>query len=169
VFVVRWYCEHAFVPEEACSVAAVAYPLAQGPETGRPRLVVIGPGPADRQFGGRGAGGRPFAGSRQGARVYRRRRAVALALLVAGVVLAWLALRAVLAGPGGGPLTTTGSSSIGALRPGAVDVHVVKPGETVWSIVRSAGGSGDPRPEVDRLERQLHHRPLQVGQRLVLP
>jgi hypothetical protein len=139
-------------------VAAVAYPLVQGPTTGRPRLVVVGRRPARR----------PFAGSWQGAARYRRRRVVALALLVAGVVLVWLALQAVLAGPGGGPLTTAGSASVGALQPAAVHVHVVQPGETVWSIVRSTGGSGDPRPEVDRLERQLQGRPLQVGQRLVL-
>jgi hypothetical protein len=141
-------------------VAAVAYPLAQGPTTSRPRLVVVVPGPALR----------PCPGSRRAAAVYRRRRAVALALLVMGAVVVGLALRAaVFAGPGSGPITATGSSSIGVLQPAAVHIHVVQPGETLWSIVRGTGGSGDPRPVIDRLEHQLRGRPLQVGQRLVLP
>jgi hypothetical protein len=100
--------------------------------------------------------------------MYRRRRAVALALLAVGAVVAGLVLRAALAGPGGGPLTATGPSS-GILPPAAAHVHVVQPGETLWSIVRDTGGSGDPRPEVDRLARQIGGRPLQVGERLVLP
>jgi hypothetical protein len=133
-------------------VAAVAYPLVERAPTGRPRLVVVT---------------RP--GSRQGAAVYRRRRAVALALLALGALLAWLSLRALLAGPGGGTLPASGSASIGIMQPAAAHVHVVQPGETLWSIVAATGRSGDPRPEVDRLERQLGGRPLQVGQRLVLP
>jgi hypothetical protein len=39
----------------------------------------------------------------------------------------------------------------------------------LWSIVRSSGVRGDPRPIVDRLDAELHHQPLQVGERLVLP
>jgi hypothetical protein len=142
-------------------VAAVAYPLAQGPTTSRPRLVVVAGGPARR----------PCPGRRRASAIYRRRRAVALALLVMGAVVIGLAVPAVLAraGLGGASSTADQPSSIGVLRPAAVHIHVVQPGETLWSIVRATGGSGDPRPAVDRLERQLGGRPLQVGQRLVLP
>ena len=142
-------------------MAAVAYPLAQGPNTGRPRLVVVAGGPTRR----------PCPGRPRAVAVYRRRRAVALALLLMGAVVVGLAVRAVLAGPGPGGRTVTGTqaSSIGLMQPAAVHVHIVQPGETLWSIVRATGGSGDPRPAVDRLERQLGGKPLQVGQRLVLP
>jgi hypothetical protein len=141
-------------------VAAVAYPLAEGLATGRSRPVVVA---------GLGAAPRPVARSRRDAAVYRRRRAVALVLLAMGVLLAWLSLRALLAGPGGGTLPASGSAGIGVLQPAAVHIHVVEPGETLWSIVAGAGRSGDPRPDVDRLARQLGGRPLQVGQRLVVP
>jgi hypothetical protein len=153
-------------------LAAAAYPMAEAGTTGRPRLVVVaGRGPASRPL----TGNRPLAGSRQGAAVYRRRRAVALALLAMGVLLAWLSLRALLAGPAGGTLPAGGSAGsilpagIGMLQPAAVHIHVVQPGETLWSIVAGTGRSGDPRPEVDRLARQLGGRPLQVGQRLAVP
>jgi hypothetical protein len=142
-------------------VAAVAYPLAQGPTTSRPRLVVVAGGPARR----------PCPGRRRAAAIYRRRRAVALALLVMGAVVVGMAVQALLTGVGlgGGSSTAAQSSSIGVLQPAAVHIHVVQPGETLWSIVRATGGPGDPRPAVDRLERQLGGQPLQVGQRLVLP
>jgi hypothetical protein len=140
-------------------MAAVAYPVVQSPTAGGPRLVVAG----------RGQAGRPLAGSRPGRAICRRRRAVVLALIAAGVALAWLALRAATAGPGGGPLTATGTSSPRTAPPAATPVHLVQPGDTLWSIVRGMTGSGDPRPEVDLLEHQLHGRPILAGQRLVLP
>ncbi len=49
-------------------------------------------------------------------------------------------------------------------------VYVVQPGDTLWSIARSAYG-GDPREGVWRLQERnrLGDVPLVVGQRLVLP
>ena len=124
-------------------MAAVAYPVARGPAGSRPRLVVVAGGPARR----------PSAGSRRGAAMYRRRRAVALALLAVGAVVAGLALRAALAGLGGGPVTTAAPSSIGIPPPATPHVHVVQPGETLWSIVVRTGGSGDPRGSISPLRR----------------
>jgi hypothetical protein len=92
-----------------------------------------------------------------------------MAALVAAAAVGVLVLRGPLAGSGGGPLTTAESGSDLAVRPAAARVHVVQPGETLWSIVRSSGVKGDPRPIVDRLASQVHHRPLQAGDRLVLP
>jgi hypothetical protein len=130
-------------------MAAVAYPLAERPVRMRPPLVPVP---------GHGA-----------ARVYRRRQAAALAMVVLVVLLGGLALRAALVGAGGGPLSAPGSAGGAGLEPASTRVHVVAPGETLWSIVRARGDRGDPRPVVDRLEAELGRRPLQVGQRLVLP
>jgi len=105
-------------------------------------------------------------------RVFRRRRAVTL-FVVAVVALAAPAvtatLRQSLAGPGGGALTTAGSAGATSMQPAAARVHVVQPGETLWSIAQAEGVTGDPRPVVDQLARQVGDRPLSVGQRLVLP
>jgi hypothetical protein len=147
-------------------VAAVVYPLSERPAAVRLRLVAVPCGRTARQSPAR---------SRPGAGVYRRRRAVALLVLVLVLVLLLVAVagglvsRAALAGPGGGPLATTGSSGVGIMEPAVAHIHVVRPGETLWSIVGASGTRGDPRPAVDRLAAQLGGRPLQVGQRLVLP
>jgi hypothetical protein len=93
---------------------------------------------------------------------------VASAVLVAATAAAGPILSGRLAGSGGGPLTTAGSGGA-PTAPAAVHVHVVQPGESLWSIVRSSGARGDPRPIVDRLETEVDHQPLQVGERLVLP
>jgi hypothetical protein len=139
-------------------MAAIAYPETRRPVRSRPALVSVAERPVTR---------RPAT-----AAVYRRRRAMALvvAVLVAGLVLVSLmALLGALTGPGGGPLAATGSAGIGPMQSASAHIHVVQPGETLWSIVRSSGRPGDPRPQVDRLAAQTGGRPLQVGQRLLLP
>jgi LysM domain len=112
--------------------------------------------------------GRLDRSGRLGARVYRRRRAVALLALVAVAVMAMAAVRLALAGPGGGALTTSRSSGA-ATAPAAGKVYVVQPGDSLWSIVQATAPAGDPRPAVDRLARQLDGRPLFPGQRIVVP
>ena len=47
-------------------------------------------------------------------------------------------------------------------------VHVVQPGDTVWSIARSLHPHGDIRIVVDRLETRLGGATLQPGQRVPL-
>ena len=74
--------------------------------------------------------------------------------------------------PGSGPLTALGAgpTSVGApARLAATRVWVVQPGDTVWGIARRLQPQGDIRSLVDQLSRQLGGRPLEVGQRLVLP
>jgi len=74
--------------------------------------------------------------------------------------------------PGSGPLTAPGTDrrDRGAVTvPIAARVHVVQPGETIWSIARALRPAGDVRPLVDRLERQLRGHPLLPGQVLVVP
>jgi hypothetical protein len=107
------------------------------------------------------------AAHRPEARVYRRRRAVALMALVIAALMVVIGVRLALGGSGGGALTASGSAGAGA--PSAGRAYVVHPGDSLWSIVQATRPSGDPRPEVDRLAAQLDGRPLQPGQVLQLP
>src|ERR1700736_4798991 len=100
-------------------MAAVAYPLAARLVRMRPSLVSVP--------------GRPAA------RVFRRRRAVGLALVVFVPVVGGSAVRAALSGAGGGPPPTHGSAHVARLGPAAAHSHVVGPGETLWSIVLASG------------------------------
>ena len=114
---------------------------------------------------GRRSPSRPPGGSGLPA-VYRRRRAVALAGLALLLFGLWFALQAAVGGAGGGPLTATGAATG---IPAAAHVWVVRPGDTLWSIALRSGARGDIRPVVDRLAAQTGGRPLQVGQRVLLP
>ncbi len=104
---------------------------------------------------------------RVSARVARRRRQVAVVVALLLVASAVWALGGLLGWLGSGPLAAPGPAPNVAV-PAAALVHVVQPGETVWSIARSAQPKGEVRPLVDRLVRELGGRPLQVGDRLVL-
>ena len=98
----------------------------------------------------------PARAGRPDAAVYRRRR------LVAGLVVAALALLAVgvaapvLADPAAAPLE-------------AGEVHVVRPGDTYWSIAALLDTDGDIRDTVAALAADNGDRALQVGDRIQLP
>ena len=139
-------------------MAAVAYPIADP-------WAATHPGRPARSGWPDG----PHRAARTGTGVYRRRRAVALLALVALALVASAAVRLALAGPGGGALTTAGSSGAATASPVPGAVYVVQPGDSLWSIVRAAGLGGDPRPMVDRLALQLNGRPLLPGQRILIP
>ena len=98
--------------------------------------------------------------ARPDARVYRRRRAVALLTVAALALGVATVARMALAGPGGGALTSS---------PSAGATYVVQPGDTLWSIVVAHSRGGDPRPEVAQLALELNGQPLQPGQRLQIP
>ena len=91
------------------------------------------------------------------ARRFVRRRVVAA--LVVTAVLVGGAIRAV-AAFGVGPASGT------ERRPA---VHVVEPGETMWSIAQSLQPGGDTAKLVHRLMKLNGGADLQIGQRLVLP
>ncbi|MDQ2754076.1 MAG: LysM peptidoglycan-binding domain-containing protein [Actinomycetota bacterium] len=99
---------------------------------------------------------------------FRRRQTMAAGLSVVALLVLWFALRAALGGSGGGPLTTTGLPG-GPTAPVAAHSWVVQPGDTLWSIAGRLEPGRDIRPLVDRLVVSSGHRPLQVGQRLMLP
>ncbi|MGV3758849.1 MAG: LysM peptidoglycan-binding domain-containing protein [Actinomycetota bacterium] len=130
----------------------------------RLRPTTVPPGPRSPQRpalrvieGGRA----PGAAARRA--TYRRRRLAAAALLVAVVTTALLLANAVLAGSAGGGTPTSAAGTAPAA------VHVVQPGDTLWSVARDLDPAGDVRLTVDRLVALNGGAPLQVGQRLVLP
>ena len=67
---------------------------------------------------------------------------------------------------GSAPLTAPGTGRTATV---AAHVWVVQPGDTLWGIAQRLEPGADVRPLVDALSREVHGRPLQVGQRLVLP
>lgn len=80
--------------------------------------------------------------------------------------------------PGGiGQVAEGGSAGAGPLagsRPaatstGSVEVHVVRPGDTIWSIARRVQPEGDLRPLVDRITRLRGPGTLQVGEEIAVP
>jgi nucleoid-associated protein YgaU len=130
----------------------------------RPTTVPPGPGspprPALRVLEGGRAPGRV---ARQA--VYRRRRLAALALVAVVLVAALLLANAVVARTAGGgtPTPVAGTS--------ASAVHVVQPGDTLWSIAADVAGTGDVREVVDLIQELngLQDAVLMPGQVLELP
>jgi hypothetical protein len=126
-------------------MAAISYPETRTAEpASRPRLVVI-------------AGGRADPARRQPRVVYVRRRLVALALAAMLVAVAAVGLGLARTAPGADDP-----------EPIATRVHVVQPGDTLWSIARELEPTSDPRAVVDRLASLNGGSAVHVGQRLVL-
>lgn len=127
----------------------------------QPTTVPPGPGSPSRPTLRVLEGGRaPHRLARQA--VYRRRRLAAVVLLVLTTAVVVLLASAVLARSAGGgtPVPAAGTPS---------EVHVVQPGDTLWSIARDLAPNADVRLTVDRLVDLNGGAPLTVGQRLVLP
>lgn len=99
---------------------------------------------------------------RHDAATYRRRRIAVFGMLAAVVLAGWVGAHDLLAGP-------AAAGSAPAMQPIAAHVVVVQPGDTLWSIAVATGRGGDLRPLVDRLDAEVHGRPLQVGERLLVP
>jgi nucleoid-associated protein YgaU len=86
-------------------------------------------------------------------------------LLLAGLVLALATTAARL---GGVPHIASEPNSPRVQLVGR-SVHVVAPGDTLWTIARSVQRSGDVRPLVQAMAAGRHGAPLQVGEKIVLP
>lgn len=95
--------------------------------------------------------------------VYRRRRRATF-LAVVGLVALLL-----VGGYGIAGADSAGTVPLGDRgRPDVSRVHVVRPGDTLWSIARRAQPAGDVRPLVRRLAQQTGVQ-LDVGMRVELP
>ena len=109
------------------------------------------------------------------ASVYWRRRATVLLLGVGAVMSAQTALEVL----GGGPLTAAevrpSTATSGApvveieVQPVAKATYVVRSGDTLWTIAKRIQPTGDVRPLVDALAAARDGRPLQPGERIVVP
>ena len=65
-----------------------------------------------------------------------------------------------------------GAAGAGSSHRVAARIHVVRSGETLWSIARGVvGPHGDPRPVVDRLVliNHVESGTIRPGERLLLP
>ena len=105
--------------------------------------------------------------------IYRRRRVVVFACALVLVVGAWAGamagFRLLVGGPGSGPLTASAATPSAAPAPAGATVHVVEPGETVWTIAREVTPPDqDVRATVDRIIERNGTAALRPGQRLVL-
>jgi LysM repeat protein len=123
-------------------------------------------------------GGRAPASLAQRA-TYRRRRVLVAALLVLTALAVVLLVGAISTGLAGGghpssaagassPTSAAAASAAGVAAP-AGQVHVVQPGDTLWSIAAQLTPHSDLRRTVDRLVATNGTGPLTVGQHLRLP
>lgn len=100
-------------------------------------------------------------------RTYRRRRVAAAGLAVTVLATA----RAALGLLGGDTLPASGPpvpvAEVGV--PQATATHVVRPGDTLWSLATRIDPEADPRPLVDTLVAANGGSTLYVGQRIELP
>jgi hypothetical protein len=94
---------------------------------------------------------------------------VVAALAVVVLATAWFALigvRAVVAGSGAPADAAVATAVAGGAVAGPV--HVVQPGDTLWSIAEGLEPRGDVRALVDELAERAGGAPLQPGQRIPL-
>ena len=93
---------------------------------------------------------------------YRRRRLVVATLILSVLLGGRVAADLV----GSGPLAAPEPA-----QPVLIGerVHIVQPGDTLWTIARSLQPSGDVRRLVDALAARRHGAALQVGERIALP
>ena len=98
---------------------------------------------------------------------YRLRRLVVLLVLslvlAAAVLVADAAFGALSATPQGA------ARSAGADAGAVAEVHIVQPGDTLWSIAAEIDPTSDPRSMVDQLVDLNGSASIQLGQRVVLP
>jgi hypothetical protein len=102
-----------------------------------------------------------------GPAVLRRRRLLAVALLVLLILAVCLSLQAALGRIGGSPLATAGAP--GGSEAVSTRIWIVRPGDTLWSIAEAVDPHGDVRPLVDRLAKELRGTILHTGESVALP
>jgi hypothetical protein len=100
----------------------------------------------------------------------RQLLAAVLLVAIAGSLAASIALATRHDAPGLPAGRAPGATIEGApARAVAATVHVVQPGDTLWTIARAFQPTGDIRPLVAALAEQTHGGALEPGQRVFLP
>lgn len=108
-------------------------------------------------------------GRRPDQAVYRRRRLMAVGLLLLAIAAVLGVVQLTQAGIGGGPLTATGAAAgPGMIQAGATE-YVVRPGDTLWSIAAALEPGRDERPLVDQLVREIGGTTLYPGEVIPIP
>lgn len=130
-------------------MVAVAYPMPGLPKAGRSTRPAVG-------------AARVPVRPRVTPASYRRRR-VGVGSLVLTMLLAG---RVVVGSLGGGPLSAPEPTSPVLITQ---QVHVVQPGDTLWTIAQRLQPEGDVRRLVHQLSAQRSGAALQVGERITLP
>lgn len=143
-------------------MAAIVHPHPAG-RPSRPHLVLVGP---DYRPPGPARSVRRAPSKRV---AHRRRRLAVVVALVAVAFVVQLVLHSASAWLGGGSLAASEPRSPAAATASASSVHVVQPGDTLWTLARRAQPTGDVRPLVGRLAAAQDGRALRPGQRIVLP
>lgn len=96
--------------------------------------------------------------------VYRRRRLAAVVAAMAALLALGVGRAAIAGGSPAGGSPAGGSPANSRPR----QVHVVQPGDTLWSVARRLHPHGDVRATVDRLSESHGPGVLRVGERLGL-
>lgn len=95
---------------------------------------------------------------------FYRRRAVAVAVLVVGLLLAWQSVSAL-----GARLVYSPATQLGGAPDVAYVVHDAQPGDTLWSLAATLGPDEDVRASLDELTRLNGGSGLVVGQQVRVP
>jgi LysM repeat protein len=98
-------------------------------------------------------------------------RGVALVVLASVSILVAVSLLQSLVGTGSVSTAGGAQTSVSGGRPAPESPHpyVVVPGDTLWSIAEASQPHGDISALVDQLSAELGGRPLQAGERIVVP
>ncbi|MSO78136.1 MAG: hypothetical protein EXQ79_00840 [Acidimicrobiia bacterium] len=100
---------------------------------------------------------------------YRRRRLWAAALVLGAVIVTGEAGAALGGAPLAPPERSPSLPTAPSGSPSGSSVVVVRPGDTLWSIVERSHPGADPRPLVDELSAARDGAPLVVGETIRLP
>lgn len=107
--------------------------------------------------------------SRQREMVYVRRRVLVSLVLLAVVVAIWLGVGSVLANRGGDPASASTARPALHSAAAAVAVHVVQPGDTLWSLAQRYHGQTLVDDYLDQLIALNGGTAVSVGQAITLP
>lgn len=103
--------------------------------------------------------------------IYRRRRMLAVAIALLGVITLWV-VATTIAGALSGEASITPMQPISATQPIAGtdsgEYYTVRPGDTLWSIAQAVHPKGDFRPVLKRLNDRYGSTGVVTGQNILV-